>query len=65
MGFIFAILAAIAIIVAGITFILYGRARMQERELEEKFYLRIHYTTLFILLLLGIIYMFFMVEADV
>ncbi len=45
------------------TFILYGRARMREQEQEEKRYLRIHYTALFLVVLLGIIFLFYMVET--
>ncbi|MEO6314176.1 MAG: hypothetical protein ABIU63_06665 [Chitinophagaceae bacterium] len=59
----FAIVAAITLVVAIITFILYGRARMKEQEQKEKSFLRIHYAALFVLLLLGVVYMFFMVET--
>jgi flagellar basal body-associated protein FliL len=57
------ILAVCAALVAVISFVLYGRARMQERTPQEKQYLAVHYTSLFILLLLGIVYMFFMVQT--
>ncbi len=50
-------------IVAIISFVLYGRARMQEQSSKEKFFLNLHYGSLFFLFLLGIIYMFFMVET--
>lgn len=61
------ILAALAIIsgvIAAAAFVLYGRARMKEQEQKEKLFLRIHYTSLFILLLIGIVFMFFMVETE-
>ena len=58
---VFALLDAVTAIV---TFVLYGRARMQEEEQKEKLYLRVHYASLFILLLLGIVFMFFMVETE-
>jgi hypothetical protein len=61
------ILAALAIIsgvIAVAAFVLYGRARMKEQEQKEKLFLRIHYTSLFILLLIGIVFMFFMVETE-
>lgn len=46
------------------SFVAYGRARMQERA-DEKRWLRIHYTSLFLLLAIGLLYMFFMVlESD-
>lgn len=45
------------------TFILYGRARMKEQEQQEKRFLRIHYTALFLVLLLGVILLFYMVET--
>jgi len=51
--------------VAAGSFIAYGRARMQERGADEKRWLKIHYTSLFILLAIGVLYMFFMVlESD-
>ncbi len=60
----FVLLALLDAAVAIITFVLYGRARMQEQEQKEKQYLQIHYASLFMLLLLGIVYMFFMVEKS-
>ena len=60
----FALLALLDAAVAITTFVLYGRARMQEQDEKEKRYLQIHYASLFILLLLGIIFMFFMVETS-
>lgn len=50
-------------LVAIASFIAYGRARMQEREADEKRWLKIHYTSLFILLAIGVVYMFFMVQT--
>lgn len=47
--------------VAAGSFIAYGRARMQEREADEQRWLRIHYASLFVLLAIGVVYMFFMV----
>jgi hypothetical protein len=61
---ILAALAVISIIIAAVTFIMYGRARMKEQEQKEKFFLKIHYTCLFILFLVGIVYMFFMVKTE-
>ena len=60
----FVLLALLDAAVAITTFIMYGRSRMQEQEQKEKQYLQIHYASLFILLLLGIIFMFFMVETS-
>ena len=59
-----ALLAIINIVIAITTFVLYGRARMREEEQKEKYFLRIHYISLFILLLLGIVFMFFMIETE-
>ena len=56
------LLAVLDAVVAITTFVLYGRARMQEQEEKEKRFLKIHYITLFMLLLLGLVFMFFMVE---
>jgi hypothetical protein len=50
-------------VVGIITFVLYGRARMKEDEKREKYYLRIHYTALFLVLILGIVFLFYMVET--
>ena len=47
-----------------ITFVLYGRARMKEDERREQYFLRIHYVALFLVLLLGIVYLFYMVETS-
>ena len=58
---VFAILNAVT---AAITFVLYGRARMKEQEEKEKRFLRIHYTSLGLLFLTGIVFMFFMVETE-
>jgi hypothetical protein len=44
-------------------FVLYARARMQEKEDREKLFLTIHYAALSILVVLGIVYLFFMVET--
>lgn len=43
-----------------VSFVLYVRARMQKRERDEAFYQRIHYTSLFLLFVLGIVIMFYM-----
>jgi hypothetical protein len=61
---ILAALASADIIFAVVTFVLYGRARMKEQEQKEKFYLALHYASLFVLLLVGMVYMFFMVETS-
>jgi preprotein translocase subunit YajC len=45
-------------------FFLYGRARMKENERQEKLFLKLHYTFLSIVVLLGIIWMFLMVETE-
>ena len=39
-------------LIAIVSFILYGRARMQEQIEKEKLYLRIHYSSLFLLLIM-------------
>jgi hypothetical protein len=57
------LLSILSGVVAIISFILYGRARMQEKSSREKMFLNLHYGSLFFLFLLGIIYMFFMVET--
>jgi len=62
--YILATLAVFAMIIAVVTFVMYGRARMKEQEENEKLFLRMHYTSLFILLLLGVVYMFFMIETQ-
>jgi hypothetical protein len=49
--------------IAVATFVLYTRARMKENEPKEKLFLNLHYTCLFILFLLGVVFMFFMVET--
>jgi len=51
------------LLVAILSLIKYGQARMQEKTGKEKQYLRIHSISLLILALAGIIYMFFMVET--
>lgn len=58
------VFAAADLIVAAITFVLYGRARMKEETKKEKQYLLIHSVSLFLLLLAGIVYMFFMVQTE-
>jgi hypothetical protein len=58
------LLAITAGIVGIITFILYGRARMKEQEQREKLFLRIHYAALFVVVLAGLIYMFYMVGSS-
>ena len=58
------LLAAADAVLAIITFVLYGRARMQEQQQKEKLFLRIHSICLFILMLTGIVFMFFMVEPS-
>ncbi len=58
-----AILAIMCTVAAAITFVLYGRARMKEQTEKEKLFLSIHYTCLGILFLIGIVFMFFMVET--
>jgi hypothetical protein len=50
--------------IAVVTFVLYTRARMQENETKEKLFLNLHYTCLCILFLLGVLFMFFMVETE-
>lgn len=51
-------------IIIGIgSFILYCRARMHENTAREKQYLRVHSIALAVLLVAGVIYMFFMVET--
>ena len=59
-----AALAILNVVVAAITFVLYGRARMNEQQQKEKLFLTIHYTSLGILFLTGIVFMFFMVETE-
>lgn len=45
-----------------VSFVLYTRARMKEREQEEAFYQRIHYISLFLLFAIGIVIMFYLGE---
>jgi Mn2+/Fe2+ NRAMP family transporter len=61
--FIIIVLAIICALVAVVGFVLYGHYRMKEDEEKEKIFLHLHYAALSVLLLLGIIYMFFMVET--
>jgi len=58
-----AILAIISTVAAAIAFVLYGRARMKGKTRKEKLFLNIHYTCLGILFLIGLVFMFFMVET--
>ncbi len=51
------------IMVGIVSFIMYGRAHMHEKTGKEKLYLRIHSVSLLLLVVAGIIYMFFMVET--
>ena len=51
-------------ILAVISFVIYVRARMKEQEERERLFLRIHYTALFTVLLLGIVLLFYMVETS-
>jgi len=44
-------------------FVLYVRARMKEDGERERKFLRVHYVALTLVLLLGIIYLFYMVET--
>jgi hypothetical protein len=50
-------------VVAAAAFVVYARARMQGDERREKLYLKIHYTALFVVVLLGIIYLLLMVKT--
>lgn len=59
----FVLIAITDALIAIASFVMYGRARMRQQEQKEKYYLQIHYTSLFILLLLGIVFMFYMVET--
>ncbi len=49
-------LAVVSSTVAFVTFILYAKASMQVKEEKEKQYLKIHYSSLFILFTDGLIY---------
>jgi uncharacterized membrane protein SirB2 len=62
-NFLIAIVIACGI-TAIVTFVLFGRARMKEEEQREKRFLRIHYTALFLLMLAGIILIFYMVGTS-
>ena len=55
--------AALCAIVAIISFLLFGRARMREQDRLERQWLRVHAVSMTLLLLAGILYMFLMVEA--
>jgi cytochrome b subunit of formate dehydrogenase len=57
------ILSIACALVAVTGFVLYVRYRMKENEVKERIFLRIHYVALSILLLLGIVYLFYMVET--
>jgi hypothetical protein len=61
--FIIVILAITCAVVAVVGFVLYGHYRMKEDEEKEKIFMRLHYIALSVLLVLGIIYIFFMVET--
>jgi hypothetical protein len=56
--------AIINMVIATTAFVLYGRARMKVEEQKEKLFLKIHYASLFLLLLVGIVFMFFMIETE-
>jgi cytochrome c oxidase assembly factor CtaG len=51
-------------IVGIVTFVLYARARMKEQEEKERVYLRIHYTALTLVFLLGMVFLFYMVNTS-
>jgi len=51
-------------VAAAITFALYGRARMKKRYKKEKLFLAMHYTCLGILFLIGLVFMFYMIETE-
>ena len=54
---------AVSGVIGIVSFVLYGRARMKEDEQRERYFLRIHSIALFLVLLLGIVYLFYMVET--
>ena len=51
-------------IIGIVSFVLYARARMKEDEPREKYYLRIHYTALFLVMILGMVFLFYMVNTS-
>jgi hypothetical protein len=57
-------LIAICIVPGIVFFVLYGRARMKEDERKEKLFLKLHYTFLSLVVILGIIWLFLMVETE-
>ena len=59
------LIAIIAVcgIIGIISFVLYARARMKGDEPREKYYLRIHYTALFAVLILGMVFLLYMVNT--
>ena len=61
---ILAVLAILSTVAAAITFALYGRARMKGHYKKEKLFLNMHYTCLGILFLIGLVFMFFMIETE-
>gem|GEM_PF-1421208 len=61
---ILAILAILSTVAAAITFVLYGRARMKKQHQKEKLFLSVHYTCLGILFLIGLVFMFYMIETE-
>jgi uncharacterized membrane protein len=50
-------------LIAVASFVQYGRARMKEQPDSETWWLRIHYASMFILVVTGLIYMFYMVKT--
>lgn len=53
--------AATCALIGIVSFVLYVRARMKEQA-NEDFYLRVHYLSLFLLFVLGVVIMFYMGE---
>lgn len=47
-------------LVSVVSFVLYARARMREKNHEETFYQRVHYISLFLLFAIGIVIMFYL-----
>lgn len=56
--------AATCGLIAVVSYALYARARMREDEANEAFYLRVHYISLFLLFVLGIVVMFYLGETS-
>lgn len=55
-------MAATCALVGLVSYIFYARAHIKEQEANEAFYLRVHYWSLFLLFMIGLVIMFYLGE---